>query len=103
MSRSRSNRCKKKLRNRREEFYLNFISQLRGVYSDQLCIAGNYVYNIYKDSVETGYYLSSDKINDLMVLTLNENNNRITPVLACQNRCLRILDVILHFEIPLVI
>jgi hypothetical protein len=66
---------------------------LRGVYGDQLCISGSYVYNLYKDSKEIAYYLCSDKINDLQILPTDINNDKIVPVIACNDRTLRVLDV----------
>ena len=67
---------------------------LRGVHGDQLCVSGSCIYNLYKNSKEIAYYLCSDKINDMIVLPeLDERNPKFVPVLACQDRSLRILDV----------
>ena len=65
----------------------------RAVHGDQLCISGNYVYNLYQDSNELAYYLCSDKINDLLVLPVQSADNKCLPVLACHDRALRVLDV----------
>ena len=51
------------------------------------------MYNLYKNSKETAYYLCSDKINDLILLTNETPDSKIVPVLACNDRALRILDV----------
>jgi hypothetical protein len=68
------------------------IQNLRAVFSDFLCISGSYVYNLFKSSKELAYYLCTDKINDLILLNADEEAS-ITPVLACNDRVLRILDV----------
>lgn len=60
---------------------------------DSLCISGSYVYNLFKNSEEIAYYLCPDKINDLLILPLDNDENKITPVLACNDRVLRVLDV----------
>lgn len=62
-------------------------------------MAGNYVYNTYKDSKENGYYLSSDKINDINILPIEDFEGKLTTVIACQNRSLRILDVNICIEV----
>jgi hypothetical protein len=65
----------------------------RAVAGDNLCISGSYVYNLYKDGKELAYYLCSDKINDLVFLPITSPESKVTPVLACNDRVLRILDV----------
>ncbi|CAF0705971.1 unnamed protein product [Brachionus calyciflorus] len=62
------------------------------VNGDNLCIAGSYVFNSYKNSVESAYYLCPDKINDLLLLPMASADSKITPILACNDRILRVLD-----------
>lgn len=50
------------------------------------------MYNLFKNSKETAYYLSPDKINDLLLLPPESEDSKITPVLACNDRVLRVLD-----------
>ncbi len=58
---------------------------------DNLCITGNHVYNLFKDGSEVAYYMCQDKINDVVLLHLNEE--KAVPVLACNDRILQVLDV----------
>jgi Bardet-Biedl syndrome 7 protein len=60
-----------------------------GICGDDLCISANYVYNQFNNDKEIAYYLSSDKINDLIILPTDK---KLVPVLACHDRALRILD-----------
>ncbi|KAJ8262423.1 hypothetical protein GJAV_G00166310 [Gymnothorax javanicus] len=53
-------------------------------------VCASYIYNHYCDCRDQDYYLSGDKINDVVCLPA-EGAGRITPVLACQDRVLRIL------------
>lgn len=64
----------------------------RAVFADYLAISGSNVYNLFQNSKELAYYLCTDKINDLLLLNIDEKD-RVTPVLACNDRVLRILDV----------
>ncbi|XP_023646681.1 Bardet-Biedl syndrome 7 protein isoform X1 [Paramormyrops kingsleyae] len=56
-----------------------------------LFVCASYIYNHYCDCKDQDYYLSGDKINDIVCLPA-ENLGRIVPVLACQDRVLRILQ-----------
>lgn len=58
-----------------------------------MCISGNFVYNLYKNSKEAAYYLCPDKINDVITLPTDSPDGKITPILACNDRVLRVLDV----------
>jgi Bardet-Biedl syndrome 7 protein len=58
-----------------------------------LCISGNYIFHTYRDSVENSYYLSQDKISDIITLPINEVEGKLTPILACKNRSLRMIEV----------
>ncbi|VDI19214.1 Bardet-Biedl syndrome 7 protein [Mytilus galloprovincialis] len=67
-----------------------------------LFTCGNYVYNHYKDCKDTNYFLSADKISDVLCLPM-EKNDDITPVLACQDRVLRVLqdaELLYEVEVP---
>ncbi|XP_023932485.1 Bardet-Biedl syndrome 7 protein homolog isoform X2 [Lingula anatina] len=67
-----------------------------------LFVSGNYIYNHYKDCKDTNYYLCQDKVNDIIVLPV-ERIPEIMPVLACQDRVLRVLqdsDILYEVETP---
>uniref|UniRef100_G3PWM5 Bardet-Biedl syndrome 7 protein homolog n=1 Tax=Gasterosteus aculeatus aculeatus TaxID=481459 RepID=G3PWM5_GASAC len=55
-----------------------------------LLVCASYIYNHYCDCKDQHYYLSGDKINDITCLS-SENPTRPVPVLACQDRVLRVL------------
>ncbi|KAL4641776.1 Bardet-Biedl syndrome 7 protein [Arapaima gigas] len=55
-----------------------------------LFVCASYIYNHYCDCKDQDYYLSGDKINDIVCLPA-ETLGRIVPVLACQDRVLRVL------------
>uniref|UniRef100_A0A8D3DIY0 Bardet-Biedl syndrome 7 n=1 Tax=Scophthalmus maximus TaxID=52904 RepID=A0A8D3DIY0_SCOMX len=57
-----------------------------------LFVCASYIYNHYCDCKDQDYYLSGDKINDITCLS-SENLTRVMPVLACQDRVLRVLQV----------
>lgn len=76
----------------------------RHVEGSNLFVCGSYSYNHYVDCKDTNYYLSSDKINDVLCLppapppappTAANLGNDVTlsPVLACQDNTLRVLKV----------
>ena len=65
---------------------------IRYVEGADLFICGNYIYNRYTDCQDTNYYLSADKINDVLCLP-TERIPEVTPILACQDRVLRVLQV----------
>ncbi|XP_062281437.1 Bardet-Biedl syndrome 7 protein-like [Scomber scombrus] len=56
-----------------------------------LFVCASYIYNHYCDCKDQDYYLSGDKINDITCLS-SENLTRFVPVLACQDRVLRVLQ-----------
>ena len=64
----------------------------RYVEGNNLFVCGSYIYNHYVDCKDTNYYLSSDKINDVLCLPPVENAP-LCPVLACQDNTLRVLKV----------
>lgn len=64
----------------------------RYVSGAELFVCASYIYNHYCDCKDQDYFLSGDKINDITCVS-SENLSRIVPVLACQDRVLRILQV----------
>ncbi|XP_030335196.1 Bardet-Biedl syndrome 7 protein [Strigops habroptila] len=67
-----------------------------------LFLCASYIYNHYCDCKDQHYYLSGDKINDVLCLPVHKVNC-ITPVLACQDRVLRVLqgsDLLYEVEVP---
>lgn len=64
----------------------------RHVEGSNLFVCGSYIYNHYVDCKDTNYYLSSDKINDVLCLPPTPNGP-LCPVLACQDNTLRVLKV----------
>ncbi|XP_031571614.1 Bardet-Biedl syndrome 7 protein-like [Actinia tenebrosa] len=78
------------------------------VYEADLFLCGNYIYNHYKDCKDENYFLSGDKINDVITLPPKRNGEQF-PILACQDRVLRVLqdsDLLYEVEVagpPLVL
>ena len=67
-----------------------------------LFLCGNYIYNQYHECRDQNYFLASDKINDIIVLPTGPEKT-LMPVLACQDRVLRILqgsDLYYEIEVP---
>uniref|UniRef100_A0A3Q1IXQ6 Bardet-Biedl syndrome 7 protein homolog n=1 Tax=Anabas testudineus TaxID=64144 RepID=A0A3Q1IXQ6_ANATE len=67
-----------------------------------LFVCASYIYNHYCDCKDQDYYLSGDKINDITCLS-SENLTRPAPVLACQDRVLRVLqgsELAYDIEVP---
>jgi len=58
-------------------------------------LCGNYIYNQYHDCHDVAYYLCADELNDVLVLPTE--NRTLTPVLACKDRMIRILQVSASF------
>jgi len=77
------------------------------VEGSNLMVCGSYIYNHYVDCKDTNYYLSSDKINDLLCLPPAKDkeakdkeakdkeakDKELFPILACQDCTLRVLKV----------
>ncbi|KAJ7357670.1 Bardet-Biedl syndrome 7 protein [Desmophyllum pertusum] len=57
-----------------------------------LFLCGNYIYNHYHDCKDENYFLSGDKITDVLCLPTKKNTDVLVPVLACQDRVLRVLQ-----------
>uniref|UniRef100_T1IN54 Bardet-Biedl syndrome 7 protein homolog n=1 Tax=Strigamia maritima TaxID=126957 RepID=T1IN54_STRMM len=67
-----------------------------------LFTCGDFVYNRYEDCQDRNYFLSGDKINDIICLPI-EKTTITTPILACQDRILRVLkdsDLLYKVEVP---
>ncbi|XP_029021713.1 Bardet-Biedl syndrome 7 protein isoform X2 [Betta splendens] len=67
-----------------------------------LFLCASYIYNHYCDCKDQDYYLSGDKINDITCAS-SENLTRLVPVLACQDRVLRVLqgsELAYDIEVP---
>ncbi|KAG9272232.1 Bardet-Biedl syndrome 7 protein isoform X1 [Astyanax mexicanus] len=67
-----------------------------------LFVCASYIYNHYCDCKDQDYYLSGDKINDIVCLPV-ETVGRTVPVLACQDRVLRVLqgsELLYDVEVP---
>nr|XP_034303273.1 Bardet-Biedl syndrome 7 protein homolog isoform X3 [Crassostrea gigas] len=68
----------------------------------ELFTCGNYVYNHYHDCKDANHFLSADSICDVICIPTNKVPN-VTPVLACQDRVLRVLqdsDLLYEVEVP---
>uniref|UniRef100_A0A3Q2IL64 Bardet-Biedl syndrome 7 n=1 Tax=Equus caballus TaxID=9796 RepID=A0A3Q2IL64_HORSE len=85
-------------------FETNLTESIKAMHisGSDLFLSASYIYNHYCDCKDQHYYLSGDKINDIICLPV-ERLPRITPVLACQDRVLRVLqgsDVMYEIEVP---
>ncbi|XP_054259851.1 Bardet-Biedl syndrome 7 protein homolog [Macrosteles quadrilineatus] len=65
--------------------------QSMAVSASDLMVCGSQIYNHYRDCKDADSYLSADHINDVIALSA-EKLHRLTPVLACEDRMLRVLD-----------
>lgn len=68
----------------------------------ELFTCGNYVYNHYHDCKDANHFLSADSICDVICIPTNKVSD-VTPVLACQDRVLRVLqdsDLLYEVEVP---
>nr|KAF6400434.1 Bardet-Biedl syndrome 7 [Rousettus aegyptiacus] len=85
-------------------FETNLTESIKAMYvsGSDLFLSASYIYNHYCDCKDQHYYLSGDRINDVICLPV-ERLSRLTPVLACQDRVLRVLqgsDVLYEVEVP---
>ncbi|XP_018420239.1 PREDICTED: Bardet-Biedl syndrome 7 protein [Nanorana parkeri] len=85
-------------------FETNLTESIRAMHisGSDLFLCASYIYNHYCDCKDQHYYLSGDKISDVICLPV-EKLERITPILACQDRVLRILqgsDLLYEVEVP---
>ncbi|XP_077465502.1 BBSome complex member BBS7 isoform X2 [Stigmatopora argus] len=74
-------------------FDANLTESINAMYvsGSDLFVCASYIYNHYCDCKDQDYFLSGDKINDIVSLS-SENLARPVPVLACQDRVLRVLQ-----------
>eukprot|EP00069_Balaena_mysticetus_P019254 bmy_02485T0 len=85
-------------------FETNLTESIKAMHisGSDLFLSASYIYNHYCDCKDQHYYLSGDKINDVICLPV-ERVLRDVPVLACQDRVLRVLqgsDVMYEIEVP---
>ncbi|XP_061441181.1 Bardet-Biedl syndrome 7 protein isoform X1 [Rhineura floridana] len=85
-------------------FNTNLTENIKAMHisGSDLFLGASYIYNHYCDCKDQHYYLSGDKINDVLCLPV-EKLSCITPVLACQDRVLRVLqgsDLLYELEVP---
>ncbi|XP_012590281.1 PREDICTED: Bardet-Biedl syndrome 7 protein [Condylura cristata] len=85
-------------------FETNLTESIRAMHisGSDLFLSASYIYNHYCDCKDQHYYLSGDKINDVTCLPV-DRVPRLTPVLACQDRVLRVLqgsEVLYETEVP---
>ncbi|XP_033015685.1 Bardet-Biedl syndrome 7 protein isoform X2 [Lacerta agilis] len=85
-------------------FNTNLTENIKAMHisGSDLFLGASYVYNHYCDCKDQHYYLSGDKINDVLCLPV-EKLSCITPVLACQDRVVRVLqgsDLLYEMEVP---
>ncbi|XP_035280608.1 Bardet-Biedl syndrome 7 protein isoform X1 [Anguilla rostrata] len=74
-------------------FEANLAESIKAMYvsGSDLFVCASYIYNHYCDCRDQDYYLSGDKINDIVCLPA-EGAGRTIPILACQDRVLRVLQ-----------
>ncbi|XP_029844333.2 Bardet-Biedl syndrome 7 protein homolog [Ixodes scapularis] len=74
------------------KFDTNITDTIRcmSVCGNDLMVCGEYVYNHYFECQDKNYFLSGGRINDMIVLPA-EKLKTLVPVLACQDRLLRVL------------
>jgi hypothetical protein len=60
-----------------------------GVDGVQIWTACEYIHNFYVDGVDSAFYMSPDRVNDMAVV--RPNVGRPFAVLACQDDCLRVM------------
>ncbi|KAK3724948.1 hypothetical protein QZH41_017162, partial [Actinostola sp. cb2023] len=84
-------------------FDTNLTESIQSMYvnGSDLLLCGNYIYNHYRDCKDENYFLSGDKINDVISLpskrldilcTEFKVSGEVVPILACQDRVLRVLQ-----------
>eukprot|EP00052_Salpingoeca_macrocollata_P026516 m.246281 g.246281 ORF g.246281 m.246281 type:complete len:726 (+) comp22582_c0_seq3:62-2239(+) len=63
------------------------------VQDNHLYVAGEYTYSHYVDNKDVDYYMPGDRINDLLLVMMLDSAGKLrhAPVLACNDRALRLL------------
>lgn len=92
-------------------FDTNLTESIQSMYVSgaDLFLCGNYIYNHYRDCKDENYFLSGDTITDVLCLPSKKSTDALVPVLACQDRVLRVLqdsDLLYEVEVagpPLVL
>ncbi|XP_070273011.1 BBSome complex member BBS7 [Myotis yumanensis] len=84
-------------------FETNLTESIKAMHisGSDLFLSASYIYSHYCDCKDQHYYLSGDKIDDVICLPV-ERLPHLTPVLACQDRLLRVLqgsDVVFEVEV----
>ncbi|KAL5012626.1 hypothetical protein ScPMuIL_011177 [Solemya velum] len=85
-------------------FDTNMSEPIQSMYvegADLFC-CGNFIYNHYRDCKDANYFLSGDQISDVICLPVNKTTD-IIPVLACQDRVLRVIqesELMYEVEVP---
>uniref|UniRef100_A0A8C8ZHU1 Bardet-Biedl syndrome 7 n=1 Tax=Prolemur simus TaxID=1328070 RepID=A0A8C8ZHU1_PROSS len=74
-------------------FETNLTESIKAMHisGSDLFLSASYIYNHYCDCKDQHYYLCGDKINDVICLPV-ERLPHIVPILACQDRMLRVLQ-----------
>jgi len=85
-------------------FDTNMSEPIQSLYIEgtDLLACGSFVFNHYRDCKDINYVVCNDKINDILCLP-TETRHGITPVLACQDRVLRVLqdsELLYEAEVP---
>uniref|UniRef100_A0A2K6FS95 Bardet-Biedl syndrome 7 n=1 Tax=Propithecus coquereli TaxID=379532 RepID=A0A2K6FS95_PROCO len=82
-------------------FETNLTESIKAMHisGSDLFLSASYIYNHYCDCKDQHYYLCGDKINDVICLPV-ERLPRIVPILACQDRMLRVLQVEKETSLP---
>lgn len=66
----------------------------RHVSGSELLVSSEYIYNHFSDCIDKGYYLCKDKIHDIITIPAKRREgDEFTPILACNDGILRVLDV----------
>lgn len=60
-----------------------------GVQETEVWVFGEYVHNSFEDSKEKNFYIAPDRINDSELVLVGKS---YAPVLACQDRLIRVLN-----------
>ncbi|GIY85834.1 bardet-Biedl syndrome 7 protein homolog [Caerostris extrusa] len=69
---------------------------------NDLFVCGNFIFNHYYECQDQNYYLSVDSINDMICLDMDKVGT-IVPILACQDRILRVIkesNCLYEMEVP---